>query len=135
MARARPWSFASAVAPERWSIACLAWGRPAAARQCVGALQERRDGSRRRALGRLRRGASQKAKRPATRHGMDPKLTALERAFQLARSGRVATITELLQALRRDRYDTQQVQGPTLRRQLTALIKAARSAGGPTEGP
>ncbi|WP_147262853.1 hypothetical protein [Roseiarcus fermentans] len=56
-------------------------------------------------------------------------MTALERAFHLARSGRFATLAEMVNALRRDRYDIQQVQGPALRRQLTALIRAARAAG------
>jgi len=56
-------------------------------------------------------------------------MTALERAFQLAKSGRVATFTEIVHSLRRDRYDIHQLQGPALRRQLTALIKAARMDG------
>lgn len=53
-------------------------------------------------------------------------MTALERAFQLAKSGQVSTITEMVKSLRRDRYDTRQIEGPALRRQLTSLIKAAR---------
>ena len=60
---------------------------------------------------------------------MDQTMTALERAFQLARSGRFATLTEIVHSLRRDRYDIHQLQGPALRRQLTALIKAARAEG------
>ena len=53
-------------------------------------------------------------------------MTALERAFQLARSGQVSTITEIIGSLSRDRYDTRQIQGPALRRQLMDLIRAAR---------
>lgn len=57
---------------------------------------------------------------------MDQRMTALERAFQLARSGQVSTITEIVGSLRRDRYDTRQIEGPALKRQLMNLIKAAR---------
>jgi len=57
---------------------------------------------------------------------MDHTMTALERAFQLARSGRVSTITEISGSLRRERYDTRQIEGPALRRQLMKLMKAAR---------
>ncbi len=53
-------------------------------------------------------------------------MTALERAFTLARSGQVSKISEILKSLRRDQYDTRQLDGPALRRQLTDLIKAAR---------
>lgn len=53
-------------------------------------------------------------------------MTALERAFELARSGQVSKVSEIVELLRRDRYDTRQLDGPALRRQLTDLIKAAR---------
>jgi hypothetical protein len=56
---------------------------------------------------------------------MDRKVTALERAFQLARSGKVPTVAAIEESLRRDGYDVRQVEGPTLRRQLVELIKAA----------
>ena len=54
------------------------------------------------------------------------RMTALERAFQLARSGQVTTMTEVVKSLKRDGYDTNQIQRPALLRQLTGLIKAAR---------
>jgi hypothetical protein len=57
---------------------------------------------------------------------MDNRLTALERAFHLARSGEVSTITEIVGSLRRDGYSTNQLDGPALRRQLKGLIMAAR---------
>jgi len=66
---------------------------------------------------------------PRTRamlRSMDHKMTALERAFQLARSGQLSTITEIVGSLRRDGYSAEQIQGPALRRQLTNLIRAAR---------
>ena len=39
-------------------------------------------------------------------------MTSLERAFELARSGRVATVTELIRLLRREGYSTDQIEGP-----------------------
>jgi hypothetical protein len=61
-----------------------------------------------------------------TLSGMDHKMTALERAFQLARSGQVSRIAEIVGSLKRDGYSTDQIQGPVLRRQLRDLIMAAR---------
>ena len=57
---------------------------------------------------------------------MDHGMTALERAFQLARSGQVSTIAEIKQSLKRDGYSAIQVDGPSLRRQLMGLIRARR---------
>jgi len=57
---------------------------------------------------------------------MNQRMTALERAFQLARSGQVATITEIKTSLSREGYSSTQVEGPNLMRQLTALIRAHR---------
>jgi hypothetical protein len=60
---------------------------------------------------------------------MNSRLTALERAFQLARSGQVSTITEIVGSLRRDGYSTNQIDGPALKRQLRNLITVARPQG------
>ena len=57
---------------------------------------------------------------------MDQKMTALERAFQLARSGRVAGLTEIVTSLNREGYSSNQIEGRLLKRQLADLIKAAR---------
>ena len=57
---------------------------------------------------------------------MDQKLTALERAFQLARSGQVAGLTEIVTTLNREGYSGSQIEGRLLKRQLADLIKAAR---------
>ena len=57
---------------------------------------------------------------------MDHRMTAVERAFQLARSGQVAVFSEIVNALRREGYYVDQIEGPALRRQLTSLIKTAR---------
>jgi hypothetical protein len=54
------------------------------------------------------------------------RMTTMERAFHLARSGKFTTITEVLTSLDREGYSAGQIQGPLLRRQLTDLIKAAR---------
>jgi hypothetical protein len=59
---------------------------------------------------------------------MDQKMTALERAFQLARSGSVAGLTEIISALNREGYSGSQIEGRLLKRQLADLIKAARKA-------
>lgn len=57
---------------------------------------------------------------------MDQKMTALERAFQLARSGSVAGLTEIVASLNREGYSAKQIEGPLLKRQLARLIKGAR---------
>jgi hypothetical protein len=57
---------------------------------------------------------------------MDQKMTALERAFQLARSGSVAGLTEIVSSLNREGYSASQIEGRLLKRQLADLIKAAR---------
>jgi ABC-type protease/lipase transport system fused ATPase/permease subunit len=58
---------------------------------------------------------------------MDPKVSALERAFQLARSGRVANVDDIKKRLKLEGYDQQVVDGgPSLTSQLRNRIKAAR---------
>jgi hypothetical protein len=57
---------------------------------------------------------------------MDQKMSALERAFQLAKSGQVAGLTEIATSLNREGYSANQIEGPVLKRQLAGLIKAAR---------
>ncbi len=51
--------------------------------------------------------------------------TTLERAFELARSGRFTTVSELKLAVAAEGYDRKQLEGGALSRQLSALIKAA----------
>ncbi len=70
---------------------------------------------------------------------MDHKISALERAFQLARSGRVIDVDDIRQELRREGYDERAVMdgGPLLKSQLRELIKAAHLEVGrprPREG-
>jgi hypothetical protein len=61
---------------------------------------------------------------------MDPNVSALERAFQLARSGRVANVDDIKKQLKQEGYDVspRAFEGPSLRSQLKDLIKAARLA-------
>jgi hypothetical protein len=69
-------------------------------------------------------------------NAMDQDTTALERAFQLARSGDHRSIVEIKHRLRAEGYSDAQLTGATLSRQLRALIRSARKAkagsGAPT---
>ena len=60
---------------------------------------------------------------PSLRHLFNPLKTSLERAFEIARSGEVINLTELLIRLNAEGYRTEQVQGSELRKQLSAFIK------------
>lgn len=53
----------------------------------------------------------------------------MERAFELARSGRFGNLSELKHAVAAEGYDRKQLEGAALGRQLSALIKneSARS--------
>jgi hypothetical protein len=62
---------------------------------------------------------------------MDAKPTALERAFQLAKSGICASIPDLRRRLKAEGYSANQVTGPTLNKQLVALIQSARQQENP----
>ena len=55
--------------------------------------------------------------------GMHYRMTALGRAFQLARSGQPNRIKDIVTALRREGYSTEQIAGPALKRQLLNLSK------------
>jgi hypothetical protein len=57
---------------------------------------------------------------------VDSKVSALERAFQLARSGRIATVDDIKKQLRQEGYVvSSEYDGSSLRSQLRNLIKAA----------
>lgn len=51
--------------------------------------------------------------------------TPLERAFELARSGKCRTVDDIRRALHSEGYVTAQIQGPLLRKQLRDLISGA----------
>jgi hypothetical protein len=57
---------------------------------------------------------------------MDPKLSAIERAFQIARSGHAPNVQDIKDALRKEGYSPEQISGSALSKQLTAIIAAAR---------
>jgi hypothetical protein len=56
---------------------------------------------------------------------MDPNTTALERAFQLAKSGRCISIEDIRQQLKSEGYPTEHITGKGLTRQLKELIRSA----------
>ena len=58
---------------------------------------------------------------------MDLRPTALERAFQLARSGRPKSIDDIKHELAKEHYSTGQITGNTLRKQLLTLIQEAQA--------
>jgi hypothetical protein len=57
---------------------------------------------------------------------MDHGITALERAFQLAKSGAFTSVDAIKQQLRGEKLPVDQIYGKTLMKQLNELIKAAR---------
>jgi hypothetical protein len=54
--------------------------------------------------------------------------TAIERAFELARSGNVPTVAAILTVLKREGYSNDQIAGRSLHRQLKVLIETARAS-------
>jgi hypothetical protein len=62
---------------------------------------------------------------------MDPKVSALERAFQLAGSGGVAKVDDIKKQLKQEGYDESAMNGGrSLRMQLKKLIHEARERKG-----
>ena len=57
---------------------------------------------------------------------MKPNVSPLERAFELAASGRYSTVSEIRLKLMREGYYYEQVEGPELSKQLVAAITTAR---------
>ena len=53
---------------------------------------------------------------------MDTIKTALERAFELAKSGKYANVSDIKSALRAERYSIDTVTGASLSKQLRSLI-------------
>ena len=56
-------------------------------------------------------------------------ITAIERAFELARSGQYASLSDVRRQLRIEGHSQEQIQGTTLLRQIRGMIKLARPAG------
>ena len=59
---------------------------------------------------------------------MGLRLTVVERAFQLAASGRPNSIDDIKQELKKEHYSTGQITGGALKKQLLALIRAAHAS-------
>jgi hypothetical protein len=57
---------------------------------------------------------------------MKPHKTAIERAFELAKSGQVERLTDLKKALSCQGYVVSQIEGPSLLRQLRKALRTAR---------
>ena len=56
---------------------------------------------------------------------MEPNVTPLERAFQLAKTGRYVDVGEIKLRLKQEGYAQDQVQARSLNRQLQELIRVA----------
>ena len=54
----------------------------------------------------------------------NPKLTTIERAFQLAEASTCTTVEDIKNRLGAEGYERDQIDGRTLKRQLRALMKA-----------
>lgn len=54
------------------------------------------------------------------------RLTALERAFELAKSGEYATVSEVTKQLKAEGFSISQITGPSLSKQLRELCTAAQ---------
>jgi hypothetical protein len=63
-------------------------------------------------------------------------LSTVERAFELARSGSCRTLEDIRRVLTAERYPSVQAHlaGPSIRRALLALCKAAKVANDPDAG-
>ena len=57
---------------------------------------------------------------------MDTNVSALERAFHLAKTGEFATVAEIKIRLQAEGYYASQIEGAQLNKQLKALIAGAR---------
>jgi hypothetical protein len=57
---------------------------------------------------------------------MAQNITALERAFQVAKSGSCRSIDDIKKLLKSEGYSTTQIEGGTLLKQLRALMQTAQ---------
>ena len=62
---------------------------------------------------------------------MDHSITALERAFHLARSGNCSSVQDIKKRLVAEGHSVTKITGKVLSKQLGVLIKAARSSHAP----
>jgi len=67
---------------------------------------------------------------------MKPNVSALERAFELAATGRYRTVSDICGKLSAEGYQASQVSGPLLRKQLLgAIVKASQRQKPVSKGP
>jgi hypothetical protein len=59
---------------------------------------------------------------------MDTRKTALQRAFELAQTGKYLNVLEIIKRLKAEKFDADQVEGPTLKKQLFQLIEKSRQS-------
>jgi hypothetical protein len=59
---------------------------------------------------------------------MNQRLTSLERAFELARSGTCADVNQVRRRLKDEGYAAQAIEGPSLMRQIRELCRFAKLA-------
>ena len=59
------------------------------------------------------------------------KKPTVERAYEIARSGRCHSVSELVKLLSSEGYEGSQITGKTLRGDLLSLIKLAAKPGAP----
>ena len=57
---------------------------------------------------------------------MDVRKTPLQRAFELARSGKCASVHEIIARLKAEKYEVSQIEGPALKKQLLQLIENSK---------
>ena len=60
---------------------------------------------------------------------MEANKSAIERAFEIARSGRAPSLAFLLTQLKSEGYGQDQIYGPVLRKQLNDLIEKSKAPG------
>jgi hypothetical protein len=58
---------------------------------------------------------------------MDQTKTPIERAFEMARTGKYLSASEIKRAVSAEGYAVAQIEGPMLMRQLRGLIRDARA--------
>jgi len=59
---------------------------------------------------------------------MEANKSCLERAFEIARSGRAPNLLYLLNQLKSEGYGKDQIYGPVLKKQLSDLIEKAKAS-------
>jgi hypothetical protein len=65
---------------------------------------------------------------------MDPNVSALERAFALAATGRFHKVSDIRLQLHKEGYNYEMVQGPVLTRQLVETMEQAHRRGSNSAG-